>query len=252
MLAKNITREKIEKILADQNSGIFLLDKPKGLHSFNVVSRVRKILNLKKVGFSGTLDPLASGLMIVASGQATKLLDLFHHLPKIYEAEIIFGQTSSSFDLEQEVTINAEAKEFSLATLQKIIQQFIGEQMQQVPAYSAVKVQGRKLHELARQGQEVVAPKKKINIFKIDILEFKYPKAKILVTCSAGTYIRSLVNDLGSELKTGAILQELRRLAIGDLSIEKAAKIEGLEKSKLLASSVADGQIRGYLDEYHV
>lgn len=250
MLAKNITREKIEKILVDQSSGIFLLDKPKGLHSFNIVSRVRRILDLKKIGFSGTLDPLASGLMIVASGQATKLLDLFHTLPKEYEAEIIFGQTSPSFDLEQAVEINKSAKEFSKAELSKVIDKFIGEQMQQVPAYSAVKVKGQKLHNMARRGKEVVAPKKKVNIFKIDILEFVYPKAKILVSCSAGTYIRSLVNDLGQELGTGAILSDLRRTAIGDLSVQKAVKVDGLDKDKLLASRVSEKQVRDFLGEY--
>ncbi len=250
MLALKLNKEKIEKILADENLGIFLVDKPKGLHSFNIVSRVRKILDLKKVGFSGTLDPLASGLMIVASGQATKLLDLFHSLPKEYEAELIFGQTSPSFDLEHEPTINILAKEFGKDILVKAIDKFIGEQMQQVPVYSAVKVQGQKLHNMARRGKEVVAPKKKINIFKIDILEFAYPKAKILVACSAGTYIRSLANDLGQELGVGAILSDLRRTAIGDLSVKKAVKIDGLDKDKLLASRISAEQIRGYLGEY--
>lgn len=251
MLALKLNKEKIERILADETSGIFLIDKPKGLHSFNIVSRVRRILDLKKVGFSGTLDPLASGLMIVASGQATKLLDLFHNLSKEYEAEIIFGQTSSSFDLEQAVVINESAQEFSKEKFSQAINKFVGEQMQQVPIYSAVKVQGQKLHEMARRGKEVIAPKKKVNIFKIDILEFTYPTAKILVSCSAGTYIRSLVSDLGNELGTGAILSDLRRTAIGDCKIKKAAKVDGLDKDKLLASQIAVSQLRGYLDEYH-
>jgi len=252
MLALKLSPEKVDQILADENSGIFLLDKPKGLHSFNIVSRVRKILNLKKVGFSGTLDPLASGLMIVATGQATKLLDLFHTLAKEYEAEIIFGQTSPSFDLEQAIEINESAKEFSKDELLKAINKFIGEQIQQVPIYSAVKVQGKKLHEMARRGKEVIAPKKKVNIFKIELLEFEYPKAKILVSCSAGTYIRSLVNDLGNELGTGAILSDLRRTAIGDLSVQKAAKVDGLDKDKLLASRIESAQIRDYLNGRHV
>jgi tRNA pseudouridine55 synthase len=252
MLALKLNKEKIERILADETSRIFLIDKPKGLHSFNIVYRVRRILNLKKVGFSGTLDPLASGLMIVASGQATKLLDLFHNLSKEYEADIIFGQTSSSFDLEQAVVINESAQEFTKEKFSQAINKFVGEQMQQVPIYSAVKVQGQKLHEMARRGQVVIAPKKKVNIFKIDILEFSYPTAKILVSCSAGTYIRSLVSDLGSELGTGAILSDLRRTAIGEYKIEKAAKVDGLDKDKLLASQVAESQLRGHLDEYHV
>jgi tRNA pseudouridine55 synthase len=250
MLAKDINQKKIEAILADKNSGLYLVDKPKGLQSFSIVSRVRKILNTSKVGFSGTLDPLASGLMIVASGQATKLLDLFHILPKEYEADIIFGKVSPSFDLELATTTNESAEKFSQEQLKESIAKFTGEQWQQVPIYSAVKVAGQKLHESARRGKKVVAPKKKINIYKIDVLHFEYPQAKILVICSAGTYIRSLVSDLGQDLKTGAVLSDLRRTAIGDLSIKKAAKFDDLDKDKLLSSRVAEEKIRGYLSEY--
>lgn len=250
MLAKDTNQKKIEVILADKNSGLYLVDKPKGLQSFSIVSRVRKMLSTSKVGFSGTLDPLASGLMIVASGQATKLLDLFHILPKEYEADIIFGKVSPSFDLELATTTNESAEKFNQEQLKESTAKFTGEQWQQVPIYSAVKVAGQKLHESARRGKKVVAPKKKINIYKIDVLHFDYPKAKILVTCSAGTYIRSLVSDLGQDLKTGAVLSDLRRTAIGDLSIKKAAKFDDLDKDKLLSSRVAEEKIRGYLSEY--
>lgn len=227
-----------------------MLDKPKGLHSFKLVVTLRKSLGIKKVGFAGTLDPLASGLMILATGSATKLLDLFHELPKTYEADIIFGKVSPSFDLELATTTNESAEKFNQEQLKESIAKFTGEQWQQVPIYSAVKVAGQKLHESARRGKKVVAPKKKISIYKIDVLHFEYPQAKILVTCSAGTYIRSLVSDLGQDLKTGAVLSDLRRTAIGDLSIKKAAKFDDLDKDKLLSSRVAEEKIRGYLSEY--
>ncbi|MFA6253254.1 MAG: tRNA pseudouridine(55) synthase TruB [Patescibacteria group bacterium] len=252
MLAQKTNQKKIEAILTDEKAGLYLVDKPKSLQSFSIVSKVRKILNTSQVGFSGTLDPLASGLMIVASGQATKLLDLFHILPKEYEADIIFGKSSPSFDLELATTTNESAEKFNQAQLKESITKFTGEQWQQVPIYSAIKVAGQKLHESARRGKKVVAPKKKINIYKIDILQFDYPKAKILVTCSAGTYIRSLVNDLGQDLKTGAVLSDLRRTAIGDLSIKKAAKFDDLDKDKLLGSRVPEEKIRDYLSEYFV
>ncbi len=250
MTKKFLSQEKMKKIIADPQAGVYLLIKPKNWPSFRLVSFIRRLTGIKKVGFAGTLDPLASGLMIIATGQATKLLDLFHILPKEYEADIIFGKTSPSFDLELATTTNESAKKFTLGELKESIAKFTGEQWQQVPIYSAVKVAGQKLYESARRGKKVVAPKKKINIYKIDVLRFEYPKAKILVTCSAGTYIRSLVSDLGQDLKTGAVLSDLRRTAIGDLSIKKAAKFDDLDKDKLLSSRVTEEKIIDYLNEY--
>lgn len=252
MLSPKINSEKIKEILANETAGLYLLDKPKGLHSFHLVTKLRHILRQKKVGFAGTLDPLASGLMILASGPATKLLDFFHFMPKVYEAEIIFGQTSPSYDLEQEPIVNMTAKKFDKETLVKALEHFTGEQLQQAPIFSAKKVSGQKLNKLARKGKIVEAPKKKINIFDIKLREFDYPKTKIIVSCSAGTYIRSLANDLGEFLKTGALLADLRRTAIGSFSIKKAAGLDQLDQEQLSKSKISAQELIDGLHEYRV
>ncbi len=252
MLSPKINSEKIKEILANETAGLYLLDKPKGLHSFHLVTKLRHILGHKKVGFAGTLDPLASGLMILASGPATKLLDFFHFMPKVYEAEILFGQTSPSYDLEQAVQINLQAKEFDRKKLEKFLENFIGEQYQRAPIFSAKKVSGQKLNKLARRGKTPEAPKKKINIFDIKLQEFDYPKIKIIVTCSAGTYIRSLAHDLGESLGTGALLSDLRRMAIGSFSIKKAASFDQLDQRQLSKSKISAQELIDGLREYHV
>ena len=142
----NFSKAKLENIYNDSQAAFYLINKPKGQHSFKLVSSLRKLLGIKKVGFAGTLDPLASGLMILATGSATKLLDIFHLLPKTYQANIIFGQTSASFDLEQEILVSPNAKEFTRADLDKYLNNFLGKQEQIVPIYSAKKVAGKKLH----------------------------------------------------------------------------------------------------------
>jgi tRNA pseudouridine55 synthase len=193
----------------------------------------RKILGIKKVGFSGTLDPLATGLLILATGRATKLLDCFHFLPKVYEAEIIFGATSPTYDLEGEVSRNKDAKEFDKDYLKTIVQKFLGKQKQRAPIFSAKKIDGQKLHKLARQGKKVEAPVKEIEMYDLKILDFAYPKLKLEVKCSAGTYIRSLAHDLGEATGQGALLSGLRRTAIGDFLVSKAVKLEDLNEDNI-------------------
>lgn len=229
---------RLRSVLADKNSGIYLLDKNKGLHSFRAVSLVRKTLGIKKVGFAGTLDPLASGLLILATGPATRLLDWFHTLPKSYIADILFGQTSDTYDLEGKVIANTLAKEFSRIDLDKILAGFLGKQNQRAPIFSAKKIAGQKLHELARKGQTAIAPSKQIEIYDLKILEFKYPKLKLEVSVSAGTYIRSLAHDLGVKTKTGALLADLRRTKIGDFNVNQALGLD-----KISVANLADAKI---------
>lgn len=222
-----------EYIVNHQDSAIYLLDKNKGLHSFRAVSLIRKITGIKKVGFAGTLDPLASGLLIVATGRATKILDWFHTLPKTYIADIVFGKTSDTYDLEGRVAINKSAKAFSRFDLDKILSGFLGKQNQQAPIYSAKKIAGQKLHILARSGKEVVAPTKQIEIYDLKVLGFKYPNLRLEVSVSSGTYIRSLAHDLGQKTKTGALLYDLRRTRIGDFSVNQALPIDKMSVKNL-------------------
>ncbi|MDD5749724.1 MAG: tRNA pseudouridine(55) synthase TruB [Patescibacteria group bacterium] len=226
---------RLAAILEDSQSSLYLLDKPKGEHSFKAVSILRQALQIKKVGFAGTLDPLASGLMILASGRATRLLDWFHILPKTYQADIVFGQRSNTYDLEGRVEINEKAKKFSCSDLEQTLKKFLGQQKQIVPAYSAKKIQGQKLHQLARAGKKIVRPATDIEIYDLKIKSFVYPKLELSISCSAGTYIRSLAHDLGEALGTGALLADLRRTAIGDFKIQDAlpfAKVSPVSLAK--------------------
>lgn len=242
--------ERLAKILADPQAKIYLLDKPKTWPSFKLVAIWRKLLGIKKVGFAGTLDPLASGLMILATDSATKMLDLFHRLPKVYEAKIIFGQTSASFDLETPILINDKVLAFDLAKLEQGLHKFLGQQEQVVPIYSAKKVAGQKLHSLARQGKTLeVLPKNKIEIYSLKVLEFTYPNLSLEITCSAGTYIRSLVNDLGKELMTGAVMSDLRRTKIGPYQVQQAIDVANLSLEKVLAAALTPQQIINSLNQ---
>jgi len=156
-------------ILEDLTAGVYLIDKPKGVNSFRAVAVIRKVLNMRRVGFSGTLDPLASGLLIVATGRATRLLDWFHDLSKTYQAKIVFGKESSSYDLEMPALENKSAKSFTKKQLEKVLAGFMGKKIQTTPIYSAKKVQGEKAYLLARSGQSFKPPIQEIEIYKLKI-----------------------------------------------------------------------------------
>ncbi|RJQ34442.1 tRNA pseudouridine(55) synthase TruB [Candidatus Parcubacteria bacterium] len=241
---------KYKNILADSQAKIYLLDKPKKVTSFKAIIILRKILNLKRVGFSGTLDPLASGLLILATGKATQLLDYFHYLPKVYLADILFGQVSETYDLEGELKVNSKAKPFVKNDLLQALTKFKGSIKQQAPAFSAKKVEGQKLYKLARAGKKIDPPIKEVEIYKIKVIKFKYPKVQLLVECSAGTYIRSLAHDLGQELKTGAVLTDLRRLSIGKLSLDNAPALDKIDKDTLITSGLPVKDVIDSLDQY--
>ncbi|MCD4760556.1 tRNA pseudouridine(55) synthase TruB [bacterium] len=241
---------RLKTILEDNQAGIYLLDKPKGVNSFKSVSILRKVLDIKKVGFAGTLDPLASGLLIMGTGKATRLLDWFHLLPKIYQADILFGQTSNTYDLEGKVNINKQVKAFDKKYLENIIVKFIGRQDQVAPIFSAKKIDGQKLHKLARQGKEVKAPSKEIEIYDLKIKKFKYPNLMLEVSCSAGTYIRSLAHDLGEVSGQGALLANLRRTRIGDFSVEQAIIFEKIKLMTLKKYYISPKEIISSLNQH--
>jgi tRNA pseudouridine55 synthase len=211
------------------NQNFLLIDKPVGWTSFDAVNFIRAKLrtltgNRKiKVGHAGTLDPFATGLLIVAVGREnTKKIDDFKKLPKTYLATITLGATSDSYDSTGTITTNDKAKKIDLESIQKTLKGFIGPQDQLPPMFSAKKVAGQRLYTLARQGKEIERPLTPITIFDIKFLEYSYPTLKIEVTCSAGTYIRTLANDIGRQLGTGAYCQDLRRTKIGEYKVEDA------------------------------
>lgn len=215
---------------------IILIDKPKGMTSFGVVARVRRVLSEKagkkvKVGHTGTLDPFATGLLILLAGKGTKRSNDFLKLDKEYVAEIRLGETSITGDPEGEVqkSYTGEAPDFEV--VKKVVQSFAGEIWQKVPVFSAVKIKGRRAYDLARKGVEVEMPVRKVNIYKIEILEYEWPVLKIRTKVSSGTYIRTLGEDIGEKLGTGAYLTNLRRTRIDKYTVDEAIPLEDFMKN---------------------
>lgn len=205
---------------------IILIDKPAGISSFGVVAKVRAKLRDEfghkiKVGHTGTLDPFATGLLILLSGKMTKKSSEFLKLDKEYIAELRLGFVSSTGDPEGEITkvndINTDINE-----IKKILNNFNGKINQKVPAFSAVKINGQRAYKLARAGKEFETPTREIEIYAIEILDYNYPKLKIKCHVSSGTYIRTLAEDIGKALGTGAYLTALRRTKIGNYSVKDA------------------------------
>ena len=211
-------------------SGILLIDKSTGISSGKCVYQARKKLGIKKIGHAGTLDPLATGLLPLLINKATRVSDFLMDEVKIYETLAFFGQKTDSQDITGEV-LEKSSNTFEKKDLERAIKEnFTGEILQTPPMYSALKHKGRKLYELAREGKTVERKQRKIKIYDFEILDFNFPYARLKITCSKGTYIRSLVNDLGENSKTFATVKELRRLKVGDFDVKDAIKIEDFEK----------------------
>ncbi len=206
--------------------GFLLIDKPKGKTSHDVIDELRKITKIKKIGHSGTLDPIATGLLILGIGrEATKKLSQFQKLDKEYWARIRLGAISDTFDVQGKIM---EIKVNEIPTkekVEKVLRSFEGEILQTPPPYSAKKIKGVKLYELARKGILVAPKPKKVKIYKIELLKFKWPYLEIKINCSSGTYIRSLANDIGKKLGCGALVEELKRTKIGEFSLDKAVSL---------------------------
>lgn len=216
--------------------GILLIDKPTGWSSFDVVAKVRGTLKKEagkkvKVGHTGTLDPLATGLMIVVVGSYCKRASEFSKLDKTYEVTMQLGQTSSTGDEEGEKT-DISDEEPSKEQLQGALEGFVGESMQTPPIYSAIKINGQRAYKLARKGEEVVIEPRKVRINNLDLTHYSYPAVKFTTSVSSGTYIRSLVEDIGKKLETGAYMSDLRRTIVGEFKIEQAilADSQGLNE----------------------
>ena len=205
---------------------VIIIDKPQGMTSFGVVARLRRVLSNQagkkvKVGHTGTLDPFATGLMIIMTGKKCREAETFTKLDKWYEAEIILGKNSSTGDPEGEIT-DVSDYEPSLEEIQQAIGQFVGKIEQTPPIFSAIKINGERAYKLAREGKQVEIPKRVIEIYSLELLAYGYPKLKIRTHVSSGTYIRTLAVDIGEKLGTGAYCENLRRIKIADYSIDQA------------------------------
>jgi len=215
-------------------NGILNVDKPAGLTSHDVVSRVRGLARLRRVGHAGTLDPLATGVLVVALGRATRLLEYVTGLPKTYEAVVRLGQTSTTYDAEGELTPPRQLPELPAEALDQLLDQFRGPISQVPPMYSAVKREGRPLYELARQGVSVEREPRQVIIYDLQLRDWSPPDLRLRVECSAGTYIRSLAHDLGQALGTGGYLAALQRTAVGSFKLANAVALDTLSAENIV------------------
>lgn len=210
-----------------EKSGFIIINKKKGWTSFDVVAKLRKITKIKKIGHCGTLDPMATGVLICAIGrQATKKINEFQKLDKEYQAIIRLDKVSDTYDADGRIKAIKIEKIPSLQVVKKCVQGFIGETRQTPPAFSAKKINGQPAYKLARKGQKVELKPVKIIIYDIKILSYKWPFLQLKINCAKGTYIRSLANDFGKKLKIGGYLTELKRTKIGLFSFKNAVNLD--------------------------
>jgi tRNA pseudouridine55 synthase len=208
--------------------GILIINKPLKMTSHDVVARVRKLLRQKRVGHTGTLDPLASGVLPLCVGQATRVAEYLSESGKAYEAEITFGSVTDTYDTEGTVTRTGDISMLTSETIAQEVASFLGPQMQHPPLYSAIKLQGQPAYKLARAGTEVTLEARPIEISELRILSWQSPRLRLAVECSKGTYIRSLAYDLGEKLGCGAHLSGLVRTRSGPFTLAESITLEEL------------------------
>ena len=211
---------------------IVLIDKPTGMTSFGVVARVRRVLTEQagrkvKVGHTGTLDPFATGLMILVTGKKCREAEHYTKLDKWYEAQIVLGQTSSTGDPEGELAAVSDRRPTE-AEIGAVLERFTGEIQQVPPVFSAIKIDGQRAYKLARQGKEVNMPSRTVTIYSLELISYEYPHVNIRTHVSSGTYIRTLAQDIGEALGTGAYCRELRRTKIAEYDIADAKTLADL------------------------
>ncbi|MDW8051936.1 MAG: tRNA pseudouridine(55) synthase TruB [Armatimonadota bacterium] len=217
--------------------GVLNLNKPSGMTSHDVIEALRRIAGQREVGHAGTLDPLAEGVLLCLLGRATRLTPYLQELPKAYRGVIQFGIRTNTQDAEGEIFYQKPAPHLTLEQVREAAKQFTGRIMQIPPMYSALRLHGRKLHELAREGKEVPRAPRPVHIYRLHILSLQpgdYPTAEFEVECSKGTYIRTLASDLGDALGVGAYLKHLTRTAIGRFRLEDACTLDELTDAEQL------------------
>jgi len=213
----------------DKEDNILLIDKPAGITSFGVVARVKRQIKEHfgrkiKVGHTGTLDPFATGLMIILTGKQTKNAMDYSKLDKVYEATVRLGQTSTTGDPEGEISAVSD-KIPTENELQAVLEAFRGEITQIPPIYSAIKIGGQRAYKLARKGEIPEIPERRVTVYKLELLDYSYPAVRLKAHVSSGTYIRTLAEDIGRQLGTGAYCQQLRRTKVGRWTIDEALPI---------------------------
>lgn len=214
-------------------TGLLNIAKPAGLTSRQVVDRVQRLVRPAKAGHAGTLDPLATGVLVVCIGQATRLIEYVQQMPKTYVGEFLLGRTSDTEDATGAVVELVDPPMPTLADIEAVIPKFLGTIQQRPPAYSALKVEGRRAYDLARAGEEFELAARPIDIFGIEILSYDYPRLTLRIRCGSGTYIRSLGRDLAEAVGTGAVMSALERTAIGCFESAQGVDADSLTRDNL-------------------
>ena len=220
--------------------GILNLFKPAGPTSRDCVNRIQRLIRPTKVGHAGTLDPIAEGVLLIAVGQAVRLVDWIHLLPKTYRGTFELGLTSPSVDTESEVTIVPSASVPTVQDIEAILPEFLGSISQVPPIYSAVRIDGKRAYESARAGESVEIPARQVMIHQLSIVEWVYPKLVLDIECSTGTYIRSLGRDMARRLGTDAIMTQLLRSTIGDFASNDGLQLEDLNSVQSIEDNLCN------------
>ncbi|MCL5027575.1 MAG: tRNA pseudouridine(55) synthase TruB [Bacteroidetes bacterium] len=218
-----ITKGTIDFSTIDFHSGeAILIDKPSGWSSFKVVYKIRQAIHEKKIGHAGTLDPLATGLLIICTGKKTKEISKFQDFEKTYSGTILLGKTSASMDLESSITESKPVENITADQILKTRDSFLGNILQTPPMFSAVKMHGKSLYKLARKGKTIEREPREVVIHKFELKRINLPEIEFEIVCSKGTYIRAIANDFGEKLGCGGLLSSLRRTKIGNYSVDDA------------------------------
>ncbi len=218
------------------NTGsVLLVNKPLGWTSFDVVKKLRNVLKVKKIGHAGTLDPLATGLLIVCTGQQTKTISQYQEMKKVYTGQLVIGKTTPSVDLETAFDSDTSYSHITTSNILQLAQTFIGDILQVPPVYSAVKINGTRAYQKARKGDQPTLQPRQVTIEAFTITSMNLPVVNFEVTCSKGTYIRSLVRDMGEKLGVGAYLSQLCRTQIGPYTLQDALDITTLTNSNVVS-----------------
>ncbi|MBX2962701.1 MAG: tRNA pseudouridine(55) synthase TruB [Cyclobacteriaceae bacterium] len=215
----------MENNLTEQDR-ILLINKPLEWTSFDVVNKLRYVLKMKKIGHAGTLDPLATGLLIICTGKMTKQIESFMGLEKEYTGTLVLGQTTPSHDLETEVSEAKDTNHITLESIRSAAEKFTGKIEQLPPAHSAIKIGGKRAYAFARKGKDPELKPREVEVNEFEIIAHNQPEVSFRIVCSKGTYIRSLVRDLGEELGVGAYLSQLCRTRIGSYKLSDSLRVE--------------------------
>ncbi len=238
--------------MSPEPCGLLIVDKPPGVSSRKIVNDVQRLVRPVKVGHAGTLDPLATGVLVLCLGRATRLVPYVQQHPKEYEATFLLGCRSDTDDIEHEVTQLPDAPIPTEAEIQSILPNFVGEIQQRPPAFSAVKVKGKRAYRLARKGATVDLAPRPVTIHELKLVDYAYPRLVLGLRCGSGTYVRSVGRDLAASLGTAAVMSALRRTAIGAFRVDDACDASTLDEATLTARLLAPVQAVSQLPSLRV